>query len=98
MRLTETELNNVEISAYRGFEVQQIAHLLGRPVQEFKLAFNQENSPIAMRFYKGVYQAQSDLRASIIESALSGSSPAQAEVKKFLDSAINSAKLISGHE
>lgn len=96
MNLDNTQIEAIELAAYKGFEVQQVAHLLGVPASDFELLFTIENHPATLAYMKGIYTAQSDLRQAIIDSAISGSSPAQAEMKKHLDAAINSFKLSTG--
>jgi hypothetical protein len=96
MQLTDEEISSVEAAAYKGFEVSQVAHLLGKPADDFELLFTQENNPAVIAYMKGLYQAQSDLREAVINSAISGSSPAQAEMKKHLDGAMASLKISSG--
>lgn len=96
MQLTPEQLQAIEAAAYKGFEVRQVAHIIGVPATDFELLFTQENHPAVIYYMKGVYQAQSDLREAVINSAISGSSPAQAEMKKHLDGAIASFNLSSG--
>lgn len=96
MQLTNEELACIEDAAYKGFEIKQVAHLLGKPVQDFELLFTEENHPAALSYMKGIYQAQSDLRAAVIQSAISGSSPAQAEMKKHLEGAMASLNILMG--
>lgn len=96
MQLTEEHLAGITDAAYKGFEVRQVAHLLGVPASQFELLFTDESHPATLAYMKGLYQAQSDLRDAVISSAISGSSPAQAEMKKHLDAALASFKISSG--
>ena len=80
-------LETVEASAYKGFAIKEVAHIIGRAPKEFELLFSNENDELVIAYKKGLYQAQADLRSQTMQSALSGSSPAQSEMKKYLDNA-----------
>ena len=80
-------LEMIEASAYKGFTIKEVAHIIGKPPKEFELLFSDENIDFVIAYKKGLYQAQADLRAQTMQSALSGSSPAQSEMKKYLNNA-----------
>ncbi|MCK6611557.1 MAG: hypothetical protein L6Q78_11015 [Bacteroidia bacterium] len=94
MILTPTELQQITDAAYRAFEPREVAHLLGKPASEFTKLFYDESHPAVIAYLKGIYQVQSNLRAALIDSALSGSSPAQNELKKHIDKAYTELKLL----
>ena len=96
MQLTPEELENIYQAAYKGFEVRQVAHLIGKSAIEFELLFEDEKHPAAISYMKGLYQAQSDLRDAVVSSAISVSSPAQAEMRKNLELAMISLKISLG--
>lgn len=96
MQFTPEELDHIEKAAYKGFEVRQVAHLIGKPATAFSMLFNDEAHPAVISYMKGLYQSISDLRQAVIDSAISGSSPAQSEMRKNLEAAVNSLKLITG--
>lgn len=83
----DNELETIEQSAYKGFTIKEVAHIIGKDPKEFELLFSNENDAMVIAYKKGLYQAQADLRAQTMQSALSGSSPAQSEMKKYLDNA-----------
>lgn len=96
MQLTPEELANIEQCAYKGFEIRQVAHLIGKPATAFEILFDDESHPAVLAYMKGLYQAQSDLRDAVISSAISGSSPAQAEMRKNLEAAMATLKISLG--
>ena len=98
MQISDEQLQAITDAAYKGFKVEQVAHLIGVPKEDFTFLFSDESHPAVIAYLKGVYQMQSDLRTAVMSSALSGSSPAQAEMKKHLDDAIASLKFYNGHD
>lgn len=94
MLLTKEELQQITDAAYRAFEPKEVAHLLGKPPAEFLQLFMDESHPAVIAYFKGIYQVQSNLRAALIDSALSGSSPAQTELKKHIEKANTELKLL----
>lgn len=80
-------LETIEQSAYKGFTIKEVAHIIGKAPKEFELLFSNEDDDMVLAYKKGLYQAQADLRAQTMQRALSGSSPAQSEMKKYLDNA-----------
>jgi hypothetical protein len=97
MQLTDEQLQAITDAAYKGFTVEQVAHLIGVSRKDFTFLFSDDSQAVVIAYLKGVYQMQSDLRTAIISSAISGSSPAQAEMKKHLDAAIASLKFYNGN-
>jgi hypothetical protein len=91
----DNTLEMIEASAYKGFTIKETAHIIGKAPKEFELLFSDENIDYVIAYKKGLYQAQADLRAQIMQSALSGSSPAQSEMKKYLDNAAINLNLIN---
>ena len=80
-------LETIEQSAYKGFTIKEVAHIIGAIPSDFEQLFSDESHEQVIAYKKGLYQAHSDLRAQIMNSALSGSSPAQAEMYKYLKNA-----------
>ena len=80
-------LETIEASAYKGFTIKEVAHIIGAAPSEFEQLFTDETNEQVIAYKKGLYQAQADLRGQIMNSALSGSSPAQAEMTKYLKNA-----------
>lgn len=80
-------LEIIEQSAYKGFTIKEVAHIIGAVPDVFEELFSDESNEQVIAYKKGLYQAQADLRGQIMNSALSGSSPAQAEMKGYLKNA-----------
>lgn len=91
----DNTLETIEASAYKGFTIKEVAHIIGAIPSEFELLFAEEDKPEVIAYKKGLYQAQADLRGQIMQSAMSGSSPAQAEMKQFLKNAEASLMIIN---
>lgn len=85
----------IEASAYKGFTIKQVAHIIGIAPSEFELLFTIDTNPEVIAYMKGLYQAQADLRGQIMQSAMSGSSPAQTEMKGYLNKAESDLILIN---
>lgn len=88
-------LSIIEKSAYKGFTVKEVAHIIGVIPSDFELLFSNETNAQVIAYKKGLYQAQADLRTQIMNSAISGSSPAQNEMKQYLKNASASLNLIN---
>lgn len=93
MELSEEALIIIEKAAYVGFEVEEVAHLIevGSNWLELLFAHNPDH-PAVKAYKKGLYQAEFDLREAEMNSALSGSQPAQEGMKKHLKKASNKFK------
>lgn len=89
------KLELIEASAYKGFTIKEVAHIIGVAPGEFELQFTDEKHVEVIAYMKGLYQAQADLRAQIMQSAVSGSSPAQTEMKGYLNKAESELMLIN---
>lgn len=89
------KLELIEASAYKGFTIKEVAHIIGVAPSEFELLFTDETATEVIAYKKGLYQAQADLRGQIMQSAISGSSPAQSEMNKYLKNAANELMLIN---
>lgn len=86
MHLTTEQLKEVESFASLAFSPRDIAVILCIPVDDFEQLFAIETSPIFLAFERGRLKALKDLRAAIYNTAISGSSPAQAEIIKLFKS------------
>ena len=91
------QLAQIEEAAYRGFEIKEVAHLMGINPEIFELYFIQSNQSVTRAYLKGLYQAEYDIREAEMNSALSGSQPAQEGVKKNLKRASIKLKEIIGN-
>lgn len=88
-------LSIIEKSAYNGFTVIEVAHIIGVIPSDFEMLFTDETNVQVIAYKKGLYQAQADLRNQIMNSALSGSSPAQTEMKQYLNKASANLTIIN---
>jgi hypothetical protein len=95
MEIDKTVLETIEASAYKGFSVKEVAYIIGMPPKDFELKFADDNDACVISFRKGLYQSISDLREQIMQSALSGSSPAQAEMIKILKESVNELNFLT---
>lgn len=96
MEINSEALASIEKAAYYGFEINEVADLIGIQKESFELLFvREENHPAVKAYQKGLYQAEFDLREAEMNSALSGSQPAQEGMKKHIKKASNKLKEIS---
>jgi hypothetical protein len=96
MDLSEEALVVIEKAAYLGFEVEEVAHLIEVGSNWLELLFaNKPDHPAVKAYKKGLYQAEFDLRQAEMNSALSGSQPAQEGMKKHLKKASTKFKEMS---
>jgi len=95
METSEEMLTIVEKAAYVGFEVVEVAALIEVGSNYLELLFaHKPDHAIVKAYKKGLYQAEFDLREAEMNSALSGSQPAQEGMKKHLRKASNKLKEI----
>jgi hypothetical protein len=90
MNLNEEQLKELETMSGLFFDVSEIMICLGIPVfmeSEFTetIQFNNE-SPAFQAYHRGRITAEVELRESIKQTALNGSSPAQNIMLSFLNS------------
>lgn len=97
MQLNEEQLQQVELFASRGFTFKQITIILDLSEEECEFALSNRSSTFYKAYMRGFLKAEMDLRNAIYNSALSGSSPAQAEMIKFFKDAVSELKITIGH-
>ncbi len=85
--LSEAQLDDIQQMAGRLIHPRLIAIAVDMDELEFTLEVNNPSSEIHRRYYAGFIQAKVDLHEKIIQSAMNGSSPSQADVKKFIKEA-----------
>ena len=86
MNLTQQELETIEKLAGLFYTPKQIAIILEIDPEMFEAHIRSETGNTYRAYYKGYYEADIELRKSITQSALSGSSPAQTmlrDIQKF---------------
>jgi hypothetical protein len=95
MQFDQEQLNQIELFASRAFSPRDIAVILSVPVQDFEFRFTNNEDPAFLAFEKGRLRAELDLRNNIYASAISGSSPAQAEMEKLFKTQRNHIKTLN---
>lgn len=83
MNLTPEELETIEKLAGLFYTPKQIATILEIDSEIFEAQINAEAGNIYKAYSKGYFQADIELRKSITQSALAGSSPAQAMLREL---------------
>lgn len=89
MEFNKEQLETIEALAKTFFTIHEVAVILQLDILDFKLEMKNQNSKAYLAYYKGFYEQKRELQKSIIDLALRGSSPAQAQALRFLDSASN---------
>lgn len=87
MNLTAEQLDTVQQMAERLMHPSLIATAIGMDETDFILTLKEPKSLLHERYYNGFIQAKMQLHESIIKSALNGSNPSQAEMKKLVTEA-----------
>ena len=77
MNYTDEELQSIEDMAALFFSLKDIAIILEKDVEDFTAEINLEEGLAYSRYKKGWIGAEIEVRKSIMESAINGSSPAQ---------------------
>lgn len=94
MEFDTEQLNQIEMFASRAFTPRDVAIIIGVPVMEFEILFTDEKHTAFLAYEKGRLKALMDLRNNIYASALSGSSPAQAEIAKLFTKQASTLNLL----
>ena len=85
MQATKDELEQIMRMAAAAYTPGQVAFAMGFDKEEFNIAMTDENNPVSIAFFKGLYSAELAVRESIVTLARNGSSPAQTLVVKLFD-------------
>lgn len=90
MELSDKELKTLESLGQAFFSIKKCIIILEiADAVSFMKAIKNPTSAIYKAYYKGLFSQQLKLRESIIEVAMRGSNPAQQQVLKFIESAVN---------
>lgn len=87
METNEKILKTIEQLGRNFFSIKTAATILEIDLVELKNEIRNPSSEIRRAYYKGFYSQELKLRESIIDLAHRGSSPAQNQALKFLESA-----------
>ena len=98
MTIKEEQLSEVEKFAGLGCTPREIAIILQVPTEEFYRELMDEQSNVYSRYHRGLLLAVCQVREAVLNSAISGSGPAQAEMRKYFQKAIVELKQITGEE
>lgn len=85
MELNNDILLNITRLAAAAYTPKQIAFCLSMQPYEFLKLMMDENSDVAIAYYKGFYSSELAVRESVIKLARDGSSPAQTLALKHFD-------------
>ncbi len=89
MNLTEEQLKGIENMASLFFSAADIAFNIEVDVDDFTELIQTKQGEAYKAYFKGWMNSEKDLRKSILESALNGSSPAQQMMKEYQNKAKN---------
>jgi hypothetical protein len=85
MILSNEQLGQITRLAAAAYAPKQVAFTLGLKPYDFLKVMMDENSDVAIAFYKGFYSSELSVRESVIKLARDGSSPAQTLALKHFD-------------
>lgn len=83
MNLNEKELEMIRKMAGLFYSPKEIAIIVEAPPEEFEAEIKCGTCPIFLAYMKGYLEADIDMRQSIMQSALNGSSPAQTMLREI---------------
>ena len=89
MTLSKEQLASLEKLGGTFFSVQQCALVIEVDQMDLKKAIKNPSTEAHKAYYKGFLTSTLKLRESIMELATRGSSPAQAQMLKILEQALN---------
>lgn len=85
MQLSEDELKNITRMAAAAYTPYQVAFAMGINKDAFTAAITEDNNPISIAYFKGLYSSELAVRESVFQLARAGSSPAQTLTLRMLD-------------
>ncbi len=85
MQLTEDDLKHITRMAAAAYTPAQVAFAMGLEKEEFAAAMHDDNNPIPVAYFKGMFSAELTIRESAFSLARAGSSPAQTLALKVFD-------------
>lgn len=98
MKLTQEQLTEIEKFAALGCTIDEVCIILGVPKMEWKIMMIDESSPAFLAYHKGILLSVCQVREAVLNSAISGSGPAQMLMKKQFTIAMNELKSLKGTE
>lgn len=87
--MTAEQLDAIQSMAERLVHPRLIAVAVGLDEDQFSFLVNDRTTDVSEHYYAGFIQAKIQLHESIIKSAMNGSNPSQAEMKKLINDAEN---------
>ena len=85
MKLSDEQLGDITRMGAAAYAPKQIAFSLGLRPYDFLTVMLDENSDVAIAYYKGFYSSELSIRESVMKLARDGSSPAQTLALKYFD-------------
>ena len=93
MTISDEKLKDIEEWAYLLFSAEEISILAGLPSEEFCEEAQTPGTEIFLATKRGRLRAEAAIRKSIIEQAISGSSPAQNLAYQIIETTKNDEKI-----